>query len=167
MLVVAMAMLCGCTAHDFLGGTLGEAIAEADPAPPAKPLACYDNLCGMDSYCSCHDAKGSGELARCWSQREDCAVDLKCCQQWHAGCAAQGTDQCSSQTSTERKKRDAAAVAAPAPKPPTVAPAGRIYLSIPLTVGPPDIPDCNDGELMVDTLQRHLWVCTHKVWWKL
>lgn len=176
MLVVAMVMLCGCTAYDFLGGTLGEAIAEADQAPAkpqAKPLGCYDNLCGDamlgEVYCSCHDAapgpkQAGSPSARCWSQVEDCKVDLTCCQAG-AVCNAQGTDTCSQATHNERAKRDAAAAANPPPKAPTIAPPGRAYLSIPTTHGPPDIPDCNDGELMVDTLQRHLWVCTHKTWW--
>lgn len=43
---------------------------------------CFDNLCGMDSYCSCHrqfapDYQGQ---ARCYATSGQCSVDLACCK---------------------------------------------------------------------------------------
>jgi len=90
--------------------------AAPPPAPrdaaQAKPLACYDNLCGDafsgEQYCSCHgaDQTSGSPSARCWSQHEDCEVDLACCKANAKSCMAQGTDKCSIVTHDERVKRD-------------------------------------------------------------
>lgn len=139
--------------------------ASAGPPPPAagaKSVACYDDLCGMDSYCSCHDEpKGK----RCWSQAADCEVDRECCDtRVGAACYAQGTDTCSQVTHEERVKRDATAP----PPGSSAANEGRFYLRVPQTDGKPKISDCNDGEFMVDTKRRKFWVCDAKhAWWSV
>jgi hypothetical protein len=68
-----------------------------------KPPACYDNLCGGDSYCSCHEATG-GLGRRCWTTQLDCKVDLKCCLAGH--CAGMVEDACTATVRAERKKRE-------------------------------------------------------------
>ncbi len=72
----------------------------------AAPITkCFDNLCGMDSYCSCHEA---GTERRCWSQPADCEVDRACCADTKS-CKSTPFrgETCGQRTSDERKKRDA------------------------------------------------------------
>lgn len=48
---------------------------------PDAGVACFDNLCGMDSWCSCHLAftpEYQGQ-ARCYANTRQCEIDLKCC----------------------------------------------------------------------------------------
>lgn len=71
------------------------AAAYSDLAP-----ACKDNLCGMESHCSCHQVGGQ----RCWNTQADCTFDAKCC--WTAGnCHGQGKDECAKKTIAARKKK--------------------------------------------------------------
>ena len=88
----------------LLLATLLAGRAMADPTSPAA-LACYDNLCGMDSYCACHQVGGG---TRCWSTRADCDVDRACCVS-SGKCDGMKQDACTSKTSAERKQRDRAA----------------------------------------------------------
>jgi hypothetical protein len=69
-----------------------------------SPSKCFDNLCGMDTYCVCHEA---GTERRCWSQREDCEVDLACCSRTKT-CKSTpyASETCGSETATARKRRD-------------------------------------------------------------
>lgn len=81
----------------------------ADPAPKA----CFDNLCGLEEYCSCHAA---GAVRRCWSQKADCETDLACCSSSSScsGTPAKG-EVCSEQTATARRRRDLPAGTYPDP----------------------------------------------------
>jgi hypothetical protein len=76
----------------------GAADAGVDASAPA---ACRDNLCGGDSYCSCHEV-GTGR--RCWTTEADCNVDRTCCIA-SGQCNGMVNDACTAKVRAERAKR--------------------------------------------------------------
>lgn len=169
-LTIAIVLAIAVAVLTLVAAYKASADGQAKSAAPAAriQLSCADNLCGMDNYCSCHEASSSGR--RCWSQADDCNVDLQCCEAGADGCKSQGSDRCSKATGDARAKRDAAA-AATTGSATTNAPvwsAGRAYFVLPLTNGMPKIPDCNEGEIMLEHGSRRLWLCdAHHRWWSL
>lgn len=65
------------------------------------PKLCVDNLCGMDSYCSCHDIGGE---RRCWSTEQDCSYDAACCTKSGA-CHGMRKDGCTDATVAQANGR--------------------------------------------------------------
>lgn len=69
----------------------------------SAPQLCHDQLCGMDSYCSCHPTSNG---MRCWSAQDDCEVDAVCCAGRPGYCDGLRMDDCADATVKARKARD-------------------------------------------------------------
>lgn len=48
---------------------------------PDAGVPCFDNLCGMDSYCSCHPTGDKGQT-RCYANTYQCELDRDCCNRF-------------------------------------------------------------------------------------
>ena len=75
-------------------------VASATAIDATKIPSCHDNLCGGDSYCSCHDVGAY----RCWTSQEDCDIDRVCCAA-DGGCVGMSEDKCSAAVRADVAKR--------------------------------------------------------------